>query len=105
MRTLLRELLFPLIAVVAAFLVGGVIVWMVGDSPLLVYELFFTSAFGSVDGIGYTLFYATPLLFTGLAVAVAFKCGLLNIGAEGQLIVAAFAAAWVGLELPGRSAL
>src|SRR6202795_2808294 len=100
MRTLLRELLFPLIAVIAAFLVGGIIVWMVGDSPLLVYELFFTSAFGSVDGIGYTLFYATPLIFTGLAVAVAFKCGLLNIGAEGQLIVAAFATAWVGLVLP-----
>lgn len=101
MKSALRELLFPLIAVVAAFLVGGVIVWMVGDSPLLVYELFFTSAFGSIDGIGYTLFYATPLIFTGLAVAVAFKCGLLNIGAEGQLIVAAFATAWVGLVLPG----
>src|ERR1041384_2002181 len=97
MKTYLTELLFPLIAVVAAFLVGGIIVWMVGDSPLLVYELFFTSAFGSVDGIGYTLFYATPLIFTGLAVAVAFKCGLLNIGAEGQLIAAAFAAAWGGL--------
>jgi general nucleoside transport system permease protein len=105
MRSLLRELFFPLIAVVAAFLVGGIIVWMVGDSPLLVYELFFTSAFGTVDGIGYTLFYATPLIFTGLAVAVAFKCGLLNIGAEGQLIVAAFATAWVGLVLPGWPAL
>ncbi|MFY9571313.1 MAG: ABC transporter permease, partial [Blastocatellia bacterium] len=105
MKTLVQELLFPLIAVVAAFLVGGIIVWMVGDSPLLVYELFFTSAFGSVDGIGYTLFYATPLIFTGLAVAVAFKCGLLNIGAEGQLIAAAFATAWVGLVLPGWPAL
>ena len=101
MKSLLKELLFPLIAVIAAFLVGGIIVWMVGDSPLLVYELFFTSAFGSVDGFGYTLFYATPLIFTGLAVAVAFKCGLLNIGAEGQLIAAAFATAWVGLMLPG----
>src|SRR6476620_4152098 len=105
MKTLVRELLFPLIAVVAAFLVGGIIVWMVGDSPLLVYELFFTSAFGSIDGIGYTLFYATPLIFTGLAVAVAFKCGLLNIGAEGQLIAAAFATAWVGLVLPGWPAI
>src|SRR5215212_10673860 len=101
MKYLLKELLFPIIAVVAAFLVGGVIVWMVGDSPLLVYELFFTSAFGSVDGLGYTLFYATPLIFTGLAVAVAFKCGLLNIGAEGQLYVAAFAAAWVGIKFGG----
>src|SRR6266478_6151489 len=103
MKTLVRELLFPLIAVVAAFLVGGIIVWMVGDSPLLVYELFFTSAFGSIDGIGYTLFYATPLIFTGLAVAVAFKCGLLNIGAEGQLIAAAFAAAWIGIRFAGLS--
>lgn len=105
MKNLFRELGFPLLAVVAAFLVGGVIVWMVGDSPLLVYELFFTSAFGSLDGIGYTLFYATPLIFTGLAVAVAFKCGLLNIGAEGQLVAAAFATAWVGLVLPEWPAL
>src|SRR6185436_7879726 len=100
MKSLLKELLFPLIAVLAPFLVGGIIVWMVGDSPMLVYELFFSSAFGSVDGFSYTLFYATPLIFTGLAVAVAFKCGLLNIGAEGQLTVAAFATAWVGLMLP-----
>ena len=100
MKKLLQELLFPLIAVVAAFLVGGIIVWLVGDSPLLVYELFFSSVFGSTDGIAYTLFNATPLIFTGLAVAVAFKCGLLNIGAEGQLTAAAFATAWVGLMLP-----
>ena len=99
MRNNLKELLFPLIAVLAAFIVGGIIVWFIGDDPLLVYELFFTSAFGSIDGIGYTLFYATPLIFTGLAVSVAFKCGLLNIGAEGQLVVAAFATAWVGIEL------
>lgn len=101
MKNLLTELMYSLIAVVAAFLVGGIIVWLVGDSPMLVYELFFSSAFGSVDGFSYTLFYATPLIFTGLAVAVAFKCGLLNIGAEGQLTVAAFATAWVGLMLPG----
>jgi simple sugar transport system permease protein len=101
----LRELLFPLIAVAAAFLVGGIIVWIVGDNPLIVYQLFLTSAFGSTDGIGYTLFNATPLIFTGLAVAVAFRCGLLNIGAEGQLVAAAFAAAWVGLVLPGWPAL
>jgi ABC-type uncharacterized transport system permease subunit len=100
MKKLLQELMFPLIAVVAAFIVGGVIVWLVGDSPMLVYELFFSSVFGSTDGIGYTLFYATPLIFTGLAVAVAFKCGLFNIGAEGQLTAAAFATAWVGLMLP-----
>lgn len=96
---LLRELRFPLVAVVAAFLVAGLIVLILGDNPLDMYWLLVGTAFTWPDGIGYTLFYATPLVFTGLAVAVAFRCGLLNIGAEGQLYVAAFAAAWVGIEL------
>ncbi len=61
------------------------------------------SAFSWPDGIGYTLFNATPLIFTGLAVAVAFRCGLLNIGAEGQLYVAAFATAWIGIKFGGIS--
>ncbi|HXT20927.1 MAG TPA: ABC transporter permease, partial [Thermoanaerobaculia bacterium] len=95
----LRELAFPLAAVAAAFLVGGILVLAVGDHPLLTYELLIGSALTWPDGIGYTLFYATPLIFTGLAVAVAFRCGLLNIGAEGQLTIAAFATAWVGIEL------
>src|SRR5881628_3326018 len=95
---LLRELLFPLIAVVAAFIVGGIIVLIIGDDPIETYKLLIGSAFSWPDGIGYTLFYATPLIFTGLAVAVAFRCGLLNIGAEGQLYIASFAAAWVGFK-------
>src|SRR5215813_7131449 len=98
---LLREILFPLIAVLAAFVVGGIVVWIIGDSPIQTYKLLLGSAFSWPDGIGYTLFNATPLIFTGLAVAVAFRCGLLNIGAEGQLYVAAFAAAWVGIKLAG----
>jgi simple sugar transport system permease protein len=97
----LRELLFPLVAVAAAFVVGGVFVLLVGDNPLTVYRLLVGSALSWPDGIGYTLFYATPLVFTGLAVAVAFRCGLLNIGAEGQLYVAAFATAWVGIKFGG----
>jgi simple sugar transport system permease protein len=98
---LLREILFPVIAVLAAFVVGGIVVFIIGDSPIQTYKLLIGSAFSWPDGIGYTLFYATPLIFTGLAVAVAFRCGLLNIGAEGQLYVAAFAAAWVGIKLGG----
>lgn len=104
MKGLAADILFPLIAVVAAFLLGGILVFIIGDDPLLVYDLFISSVLHSDDGIGYTLFYATPLIFTGLAVAVAFKCGLLNIGAEGQLVAAAFATAWVGLTLPGLPA-
>src|SRR5688572_15617753 len=98
---LLREILFPVIAVLAAFVVGCIVILIIGDSPIQTYKLMFGSAFSWPDGIGYTLFNATPLIFTGLAVAVAFRCGLLNIGAEGQLYVAAFAAAWVGIVFGG----
>lgn len=94
---LLRELFFPVVAVLAAFVVGGLFVLAIGDSPVETYKLLIGSALWWPDGIGYTLFYATPLIFTGLAVAVAFRAGLLNIGAEGQLYVAAFATAWVGI--------
>ena len=69
----------------------------IGDNPIETYRLLIGSALWWPDGIGYTLFLATPLIFTGLAVAVAFRAGLLNIGAEGQLYVAAFATAWVGI--------
>src|SRR3989440_911132 len=98
---LLRELIFPLVAVLVAFIVGGIIVWLVGDNPFEVYGLLLGSALTWPDGIGYTLFYATPLIFTGLALTVAFRCGLLNIGAEGQLYVASFATAWVSIKLGG----
>lgn len=102
--TLLRELLFPLIAVVAAFIVGGILMLIIGDNPLQAYGLLFGSVFSWPVGIGYTLFYATPLIFTGLAVMVAFRCGLLNIGAEGQLYIAAFATAWIGITFANLSA-
>lgn len=101
---LISDILYPLIAVVAAFVVGGIVVWLIGDSPFETYRLLIGSAFSWPDGIGYTLFYATPLIFTGLAVAVAFRCGLLNIGAEGQLYIGAFAAAWIGIKFAGSSA-
>ena len=94
----------PVIAVLAAFVVGGLFVLAIGGSPFETFRLLLGSAFSWPDGIGYTLFLATPLIFTGLAVAVAFRAGLLNIGAEGQLYVGAFATAWVGIvggSLPG----
>jgi general nucleoside transport system permease protein len=113
MRKLLRESLSPLAAVAAAFVIGGFVVLAIGDNPFEVYRILLSSAVGLYDAMGnftfdnwgYTLFYATPLIFTGLAVSLAFKCGLLNIGAEGQLTVGAFAAAWVGMTFTGLPAL
>jgi ABC-type uncharacterized transport system permease subunit len=97
----MHKFAFPLLAVAAAFVVGGLVVLLIGDDPLYTYGLLIGSALSWPDGLGLTLFYATPLIFTGLAVAVAFRCGLLNIGAEGQLYVAAFATAWVGIKFGG----
>src|SRR5262245_50911403 len=93
----IRELTLPLIAILAAFLAGAVLIAFIGDDPIETYRLLIGSALSWPDGIGYTLFYATPLIFTGLAVAVGFRCGLLNIGAEGQLTIAAFATACAGI--------
>jgi general nucleoside transport system permease protein len=101
---LIRELIFPVIAIIAAFIIGGVIVALIGDDPIETYRLLIGSALSWPDGIGYTLFYATPLIFTGLAVAVGFRCGLLNIGAEGQLTIAAFVTAWAGISFAGMPA-
>src|SRR3989442_8370661 len=78
---LLREILFPLIAVLAAFIVGGIVVWIIGDNPFQTYKLLIGSAFSWPDGIGYTLFNATPLIFTGLAGCFSLKreIGITNI--------------------------
>src|SRR5215213_4770645 len=98
---IVREIIWPVAAVLAAFIVGGIIVLLIGDNPFVAFYHMIANSFGSLNDVGYTLFIATPLIFTGLAVAVAFRCGLLNIGAEGQLYVAAFATAWVGIKFGG----
>ncbi|MBT9163450.1 MAG: hypothetical protein DDT24_00357 [Chloroflexi bacterium] len=87
-------------AICAGFLVGAIVVWVTGHPVVETFYHLFRGAFGSRIAIGMTLTRATPIIFTGLAVAIAFKCGLFNIGAEGQLQVGAFAAAWVGIALP-----
>ncbi len=89
--------LIPLINLVVAFLVAGLVVLLVGESPLEAATLLIKGAFGSGAGIGYTLYYATSFIFTGLAVAVAFHCGLFNIGGEGQAYVGGLGVALVCL--------
>ena len=91
--------LLPLINLGLALLVCAAVVALVGLDPRQVITLLVKGAFGSRAGIGYTLYYATTFVFTGLAVAVAFHGGLFNIGGEGQALMGGLGCAVVALAL------
>jgi len=93
---ILLEKITPLIAVIFALLVGAIVIILIGEDPVFVYKTLFSNAIGNRDGWGNVLFRATPLIFTGLTVAFAFRCGLFNIGGEGQMYIGTFLATWVG---------
>ncbi len=92
-------LLIPLINLMMALAVSAVIIYLVGANPLEAFKLMTKGAFGSSEGVGYTLYYATNFIFTGLAVAVAFHAMLFNIGGEGQAYVGGLGVAIVLLAL------
>jgi general nucleoside transport system permease protein len=89
--------LLPTVNLAVALLLSGVVVLLVGESPVRALRVLTAGAFGNGEAVGYTLYYATNFLFTGLAVAVAFHGGLFNIGAEGQAYIAGLAVALVCL--------
>ncbi len=92
--------LVPAISVAAAFVVAGLVVIGIGENPLTVTRILVTGSLGSADAIGFTLYYATNFIFTGLAVAVAFHAGLFNIGGEGQATLAGVGVSLACLNLP-----
>jgi general nucleoside transport system permease protein len=92
----LRGLLVPLLAVFTAVLIGSVLILLAGRDPLRAYQGLLSGAFGTDVAITRTLLKMTPLALSGLAIAFAFKGGLFNIGAQGQLVVGSISAAWVG---------
>jgi simple sugar transport system permease protein len=94
-----RAIAVPLLNVALAFAVSALVVLAIGESPIDALSILISGALGSSEAIGYTLFYATNLVFTGLAVAVAFHAGLFNIGGEGQAYVGGLGIALVCLAL------
>ena len=98
--------LIPLLNVAAAFFISGLVVLAIGENPLEAVQLLIAGALGDLEGLGFTLYYATSFIFTGLAVAICFHAGLFNIGVEGQAYVAGLGAALASLYLgflPGYS--
>src|SRR5215218_7727348 len=102
----------PLITLVFAFFIGGLVVLITGHDPIATYKAIFEGT-----GLNYflpgadrdiaalalqqTLLQTTPLILTGLAVAFAFRCGLFNIGGQGQYIVGSILALWAGISFEG----
>ena len=89
----------PIINIFAAFVVAGVIIALIGENPLTALSVMVKGAFVYKGALGYTLFYATNFIFTGLAVAVAFHAMLFNIGGEGQAMIGGLGIGMVALSL------
>jgi simple sugar transport system permease protein len=92
-------------ALLVALAIGSLLVLAYGQSPAHVWAMMLHGTWGLAYGFGQVMFKATPLMLTGLAVAVALRAGLFNIGAEGQMLMGAFVAAVVGAHLGGTPAL
>lgn len=90
------SLLITLIALVMALVVGALVIWAFGSNPIEAYGALWRGAFGTGIAFTVTLGKAVPVMLTGLAVAIAFRCSVFNIGAEGQMLIGAMCAALVG---------
>lgn len=99
-----NQIAVPLLAIIMALLVGSIIILVTGGDPLLVGKVILESSVLSLRSFGNTLYYVPILIMTGLGFAIAYRCGLFNIGLEGQLITGAVVAAWVGYSVQGLPA-
>lgn len=98
LRIILSSLYYPLFAIVAAFAVGSIIIRFTSDSsPLEAYLVMFRGAFGSLRSWDDTIIKAIPFIFTAISFAIAKRCGIINLGGEGQFMIGALASTVVGV--------
>jgi simple sugar transport system permease protein len=97
----LFDALLPVLATLAALAVGAVMLFVLGANPLQAYGALWDGAFGSANAFAETLVKATPLLLVALGICISFRGDVINIGGEGQMIVGAILATWVGLTFTG----
>ena len=88
----LGSFIVPLLSIILAFVIGGIIMAALGANPFDAVKYLFQGAFGSKANIGTTLTKATPLMFTSLCACFAYKCGVFNLGGEGQFLMGSIAA-------------
>jgi simple sugar transport system permease protein len=97
----LKEIAYPIIAILISFIVGGILVYSFGKDPVVAYTALIKGSLGDLNKVGETLVTVTPLILTGLSIAFGFRCGLFNIGVEGQFIIGSVAAVWAGWAFTG----
>lgn len=95
-----RNFIIPVISIFLSLFISGILISLMGVNPFEAYKYLFSGALGSVNGISETIVKATPLILTALTFALSMKCGIVNIGAEGQLYIGALSATLVGILLP-----
>ncbi|MEG0979487.1 MAG: ABC transporter permease, partial [Oscillospiraceae bacterium] len=97
-KKLFKNILNTLLPVLLAFAIGGIIILAIGENPITTYSIMIQKSFLSVNGLLKTLHMASPLILTGLAIAVSFKANVFNMGVEGQMLLGAFFAAVAGFS-------
>jgi simple sugar transport system permease protein len=97
----LFDALLPVIATLAALAVGAVMLLFLKVNPIVAYAALWDGAFGSSNAFAETLVKATPLLLVGIGICISFRGDVINIGGEGQMIIGAVLATWVGLNFTG----
>mgnify|MGYP001584524113 FL=1 len=93
----LAGLLVPVVAVLAAFLIGAMMLLALGANPLEGYQALFEGAFGDIDALADTALKSMPLLLVGVGICIAFRASVINIGGEGQMIAGAIVSTLVAL--------
>lgn len=95
----INDILYSMLAIILALIICGLMIFFMGISPFKAYNALLQGSLGSVQAVANTLSKSIPLIFTGLAVALAFRCGLFNIGGEGQLYIGAMTSILIALKL------
>ena len=98
MKNKIVNILVPLISILLAFIIGCVVMACLGANPFVALQALFTGAFGSARNIGTTLARSTPLIFTGLCACFAYRCGVFNLGGEGQFIVGSVVCCYISTQ-------
>lgn len=104
LKNLLQKVGAPIFSILLALALGAGIISVMGFDPVYAYRSLFIGAFGSKNAIGETLLRSTPLLFTALGYAFARRCGIINLGGEGQLYIGALTSSMVGIYVQGLPA-